>query len=85
MTSVLIYTKPSCPYCVQALALLDKLKVAYDLINISGDNDLRQQMIERSGRHTVPQVFIHNQPIGGCDDLYQLYETGQLKELLEKN
>jgi len=85
MTSVLVYTKPTCPYCVQALALLEKLNVAYDLIDISGNEDLRQQMIERSGRHTVPQIFIHNQPIGGCDDLYQLHDAGQLETLLDKD
>ena len=72
MANVEIYTKVTCPYCHRAKALLDQKGVSYQEIPIDGDAMKREEMIRRSGRTTVPQVFIDAQHIGGCDDLYAL-------------
>lgn len=82
MTEILIYTTAYCPYCISAKELLEKKKVSYTEIRIDTQPELREEMISRSGRHTVPQIFINNQPIGGCDDLYDLDKKGKLDQLL---
>lgn len=85
MAKVEIYSKNNCPYCVKAKMLLDKKSVAYKEIDISGNEELREIMITRAGgRKTVPQIFINDYHVGGCDDLFELYEKGQLDELLNK-
>lgn len=85
MTSVTIYTKDYCPYCVKAKTLLARKKVAFTEIDITHDEALQKQMIEKSGgKKTVPQIFIGGQSIGGCDDLYALDKAGKLDELLTK-
>lgn len=78
-----IYTKPNCPYCTQAKKLLDKKGVKYTEIHIENDAAKREEMITRSGRYTVPQIFINGQSIGGYDDLYTLDRTGKLDQLLK--
>lgn len=83
-TMVEIYTRLGCPYCVRALALLNKKNINYKEIKIDGNEALRQEMIERSSRHTVPQVFINGESIGGCDDLYALESEAKLDPLLAK-
>lgn len=86
MTKVVIYTKRTCPYCIRAKALLEQKQVAYQEIGIDEDPDLREAMIQRShGRTTVPQIFINDQHIGGCDDLFELEAAGQLDSLLQKS
>lgn len=83
MTSVEIYTTTICPYCVRAKALLQKKGVAYLELNIETDEALRDAMMERSGgRRTVPQIFVGDRHIGGCDDLYALERQGGLDPLL---
>ena len=78
-----IYTKVTCFYCMRAKALLDDLNVTYNEIKIDGDAPLREKMIKRSGgASTVPQIFINNQHIGGCDDLFALHAQGTLASLL---
>lgn len=72
MANVEIYTKATCPFCHRAIALLKEKGVNYQQIAIDGDADKREEMIKRSGRTTVPQIFIDAQHIGGCDDLYAL-------------
>lgn len=72
MANVEIYTKATCPFCHRAKALLEQKKVNYQEIAIDGDADKREEMIKRSGRTTVPQIFIDAQHIGGCDDLFAL-------------
>ena len=81
--SILIYTKPTCPYCTKAKALLQEKGQVYQEISIQGNDTLRSEMIEKSGRTTVPQIFIHGQHIGGCDDLYALDAAGKLDPLLK--
>ena len=81
--SVTIYSKSWCPYCSAAKDLLRRKEVAFDEIEISGDASLRQEMIGKAGgRTTVPQIFIGDRHVGGCDDLYDLDRAGQLDPLL---
>lgn len=78
-----IYTTTYCPYCVRAKQLLDKKGAAYQEIDVTGDEAARMALVEKSGgRKTVPQIFIHGQHIGGCDDLYALDKEGKLDGLL---
>lgn len=85
MPKIEIYTTQICPYCIRAKDLL-KRKGIDNIIEIRVDNndELRNKMIERAnGRRTVPQIFINDQHIGGCDDLYALDQKGQLDILLK--
>ncbi|HEY2137724.1 MAG TPA: glutaredoxin 3 [Xanthobacteraceae bacterium] len=85
MASVEVYTTPYCPYCVSAKDLLRRKGVDFVEINVSGDRDLRAVMVERSGgRMTVPQIFIGDTHVGGCDDLYALDDAGGLDPLLAR-
>ncbi|APF03853.1 TPA: glutaredoxin 3 [Legionella pneumophila] len=84
MNEVILYTTGYCPYCIKAKELLDKKKVIYTEIRVDLQPELREEMIQKSGRRTVPQIFINNQAIGGCDDLYALEAQGTLNELLKK-
>jgi glutaredoxin 3 len=83
MSRVKIYTTRYCPYCTSAKALLNRKKVAYSEIDVTGDPTGRKAMTElANGRSTVPQIFIGDRHVGGCDDLYDLDEAGQLDPLL---
>jgi len=78
-----IYTWRFCPFCIRAKGLLDRKRVTYSEYLIDGDDTARQAMIRRAeGRSTVPQIFINNRGIGGCDDLFALDQKGQLDPLL---
>jgi glutaredoxin 3 len=86
MSKVVIYTSSSCPYCLRAKALLQRKNASFEEINIENDQQLREKMIQQAGgRKTVPQIFINNIHIGGCDDLYALEQEGRLQELLDDN
>ena len=82
MAKIEIYTKATCPYCHRAKALLASKGVTFDELPVDGNAELRDVMIKRSGRTTVPQIFIDEQHIGGCDDLYALDARGGLDPLL---
>lgn len=82
MPKVVIYTKPFCPYCARAMALLDRKGVKYEEIVASVDPQKRREMQERSGRTTYPQIFIDDRHVGGCDDLHALDARGALDPLL---
>jgi glutaredoxin 3 len=85
MNKIIIYTTKICPYCVKAKMLLTKKGASYQEIDAS-DDAIRAEMINLAGgRKTVPQIFINDQHIGGCDDLYELDETGKLDQLLKQN
>lgn len=85
MSSIEIYTTPYCPYCGWAKELLDRKGVPFKEIDVSGDRALRAAMTDRAqGRTTVPQIFIGDTHVGGCDDLYALDEAGKLDPLLEQ-
>ncbi|MEM7580156.1 MAG: glutaredoxin 3 [Mastigocoleus sp.] len=81
--NVEIYTWQTCPYCIRAKMLLWWKGVKFTEYKIDGDTEARNNMAERSnGRRTVPQIFINNQHIGGCDDIYTLDTQNQLDILL---
>jgi glutaredoxin 3 len=78
-----IYTWRFCPFCIRAKGLLDRKGVTYSEYMIDGDEAARQAMIRRSeGRSTVPQIFVNNRGIGGCDDLFALDQQNLLNTLL---
>ena len=78
-----IYTWQTCPFCIRAKALLWWKGARFVEYKIDGDRPARDRMAERAqGRRTVPQIFINDQPIGGCDDLYHLDNQGELEPLL---
>ncbi|MDH3870752.1 MAG: glutaredoxin 3 [Gammaproteobacteria bacterium] len=79
MTQIEIYLAGHCPYCVMAKRLLESKGLGYEVIDVSGDVERRREMLERSGgRHTVPQIFIDGESIGGYDELSRLNAAGQL-------
>ena len=82
MAEVKIYTSSLCGYCYAAKNLLTARKVNFLEISVDNAPELRQEMEELSQRHTVPQIFIDGQPIGGCDELEALDRSGQLDTLL---
>ena len=80
-----IYTKAFCPYCWRAKALLDEKGVEYREISVDYGGEIRQQMIQRAnGRTTVPQIFIREHHVGGCDDLFALERAGHLDDLISR-
>jgi len=82
VSRVLIYTKPFCPYCERALALLQRKGVEVEEVVASMDAEKRREMMERSGRMTYPQIFIGEKHVGGCDDLLALDRDGRLDPML---
>ena len=83
MPKVIIYTTTFCPYCVRAKMLLQKKQIPFEEIKIT-DDVTREQMITKSnGKKSVPQIFIDEKHIGGCDDLYELDRQQKLDELLK--
>jgi glutaredoxin 3 len=82
MAAITIYTKGWCPYCQAAKELLERKGAAYTEIDIEAKAGARQEMTGRSGRSTVPQIFIGERHVGGCDDLYALDRRGELDPLL---
>ena len=83
MAEVVLYTKPGCPYCIRALALLDRKGAAYTEIVASNDPEKKAEMVERSGgAATFPQIFINGEHIGGSDEMHALDRAGKLDALL---
>lgn len=82
MANVVLYTTPICPYCVRAKSLLQRKGVTYEEIDLSRNNELRLQIMQKTKQRTVPQIFINEQHIGGCDELYALDRQGALDPLL---
>jgi glutaredoxin 3 len=83
MSSILIYTKNFCPYCHAAKDLLQRKMVTFTEISVDGDPVGQARMAERAaGRSTVPQIFIGETHVGGCDELYALEGAGKLDPLL---
>ena len=82
MTTVTMYATGWCPYCTRARQLLAAKGVTVNEIDIEARPDQRAVMMERSGRRTVPQIFIGDRHIGGCDDLHALDAAGGLDPLL---
>ena len=83
MSKVEIYTWQYCPFCIRAKSLLKKKNINFTEHKIDGDDDARAIMTERAnGGRTLPQIFIDNESIGGCDDLYELENANKLDSLL---
>ena len=80
---VTVYLSGWCPYCRRAKDLLASKKVAFSEINVEDDLKFREEMIARSNRRTVPQIFIGDKHVGGCDDLFELDRSGELDRLLQ--
>jgi glutaredoxin 3 len=84
MPAITIYTKSWCPYCSAAKKLLNEKGVEFTEIDIEKKPEARPEMIQKAkGRSTVPQIFIGDRHVGGCDDLYALDDRGQLEPLLQ--
>ena len=83
MPRIEIYTTQICPYCDRAKRLFKKKGVEWEEIDVSTDDGLRTFMTQRAGgKRTVPQIFIDDFHVGGCDDLYELESEGKLDKLL---
>ena len=82
MPEILIYSAHLCPYCVMAKRLLDKKGAAYTEINVEAQTGLREEMMRKTKRRTVPQIFIGDLHVGGFDDLYALEQQKKLDALL---
>jgi len=82
MKNITIYTTNTCPYCVKAKTLLNKKNAIFTEINVEDEQKRNKMMELTSGRRSVPQIFIGDHHVGGCDDLYELERTGELDRLL---
>lgn len=81
-----MYTKDQCPYCVRAKELLERKGISVEIINLQTQPQQMPMMLERSGgARSVPQIFINDEYIGGCDDLYDLDANHQLDDLLSRS
>ena len=86
MAKVEIYTWQYCPFCIRAKALLDQKGINFQEYSIDGDQEARSIMVDRAnGRKTVPQIFINDEGIGGCEELYALESTNQLDKLIKQD
>ena len=81
--AVTVYVSDWCPYCQRAKGLLAGKNVVFSEINVEDDPKLREEMIARSNRRTVPQIFIGDRHVGGCDDLFELDHSGELDRLIQ--
>lgn len=82
MRSVTVYTPAFCPYCSRAVALLRGKGADVQVIDATGDHRKRDEMVNRSGRWTFPQIFVGDVHVGGCEDLHALERAGRLDPLL---
>ena len=82
MPEILIYTTNICPYCVMTKRLLDKKGISYTEINVEAQTGLREEMMRKTKRRTVPQIYIGDLHVGGFDELYALEQQKKLDTLL---
>ena len=83
MKKVEIYTWQYCPFCIRAKSLLNKKNIEFIEYKIDGDESAREKMSQRAnGKRSLPQIFIDDNSIGGCDDLYSLEEDNKLDSLI---
>jgi glutaredoxin 3 len=85
MATVVMYSTPWCGYCAAARELLRIKNIEFEDINVDADPSLRQEMMDKSGGRTVPQIFINNDLIGGYSDIAALEEQGKLDPLLNQD
>jgi glutaredoxin 3 len=84
MSQVTIYSSDYCPFCIRAKQLLKMKQVEFNEINVDGQSALRREMTEKSGRTSVPQIWIQEHHVGGCDELFALERNGKLDALLSR-
>ena len=82
MKPVTIYISAICPFCQRAMRLLDSKGVNYQTVSVDGRPDVRQEMTQKAGQNTVPQIWIGDTHVGGCDDLFALESADKLNDLL---
>jgi len=82
MPKIIVYGTLLCPYCFAAKRMLRQYEIEFDEIRVDKDPNLKQEMITKSGRFTVPQIFIDDYHVGGYDDLVDHSKSGKLKELI---
>jgi glutaredoxin 3 len=80
---VTLYVSDWCPYCQRAKGLLSGKQLVFNEINVDDDAKFREEMVARSNRRTVPQIFIGDKHVGGCDDLFALDRSGELDRLIQ--
>ena len=85
MAKVTIYTREYCSYCERAKSLLDSKGIKFEEIDVTSDEAKMQEMVERSGKTSVPEILINDKPIGGYSDLFALEESGELDKLLKED
>ena len=82
-TAVTLYVTDWCPYCQRAKSLLTQKNLIFNEVNIDDDAKFREEMIARSNRRTVPQIFVGDKHVGGCDELFELDRSGELDRLIQ--
>jgi glutaredoxin 3 len=82
MAEIIVYLNKTCPYCVRAKALLDSRGLEYQVVDVTGSDALWKEMEQRSRRNTIPQIFINDIHVGGCDELHAADRSGKLDQLL---
>jgi glutaredoxin 3 len=80
---VTMYVSDWCPYCQRAKSLLAEKQIVFNEVNVEDDVKFREEMMARSNRRTVPQIFIGDKHVGGCDELYALDHSGELDRLIQ--
>ena len=78
MSKVVVYTTDTCPYCFAAKKLLQSKKVAFEEIDVTGDDAMREKLLQMSGQMTVPQIFVDGKSIGGYEELVETYRSGKV-------
>lgn len=81
-TGIVVFSSDYCPYCIRAKQLLQGKKVDFKEIKVDGNAQIRNEMTAMAGKRSVPQIWIHGQHIGGCDDLVALDQRGELDALI---
>lgn len=82
MVEIKVYTTNYCPFCIKAKYLLRELEIEFEEIELKGHEDF-DELVEKTGYHTVPQIFINDKLIGGFEELYNLHKSGELSEKIE--
>ena len=82
MAKVIVYTTSYCPYCIRAKALLSAKGVPFEEIDLTNEDEMRMDLVKRTGRRTVPQIFIDDTSIGGYEELQALEDQGELEPML---
>lgn len=83
--AIIIYSSNYCPFCSRAKSIFQQKSIVFEELNVDMDSALRQEMMQKSGRRTVPQIWIGERHVGGCDDLMALQRSGELDKLLGLN